>query len=270
MKYNEKPFDIYWFSGTGNSLAIAIEIKNNLTKLGYKANLFPLDRTNPLDVDKHSFIGFVVPVAGQSTYPFIWEFVENLPETNSTPLFFIDTMGSYSGGILGPVKSIVKRKGYTPVAAKEILMPNNFQKRKSYPEREKKIIEKGKASASEFCKRLINGKGHWFDIPGYSRFLSIFYRYRSFVGFWKKVFPFFIDQDKCNGCGICIKLCPEKSLIMNEKKNIPLRNEKCSLCNRCFAFCPSNAIQIGNRKAVHYRALSLKELLRYLKLEYKE
>ena len=113
----------------------------------------------------------------------------------------------------------------------------------------------------------MNGKGHWFDIPVYSWLISIMYRHRTLVDIWKRMFPYVIDKEKCTKCGICIKLCPENSLVMDEKKGIPVNDSNCTLCQRCFAFCPSNAIQIGDKKTVPYRALPLNELLSYLKLE---
>ncbi len=257
--------NIFWFSGTGNSLIIAIEIKNHLSKHGYEVTLLPLDRTDPSEIDKQSIIGFVVPVAGQSTYPFIWEFLERLPETAGTPCFFLDTLGFYSGGILGPVKKIVKKKGFIPLAAKEIIMPNIFQKKKCLPPKVDILTEKGKKEARIFCEKLIKGRGHWFDIPVYSWLVSILYRSRNMVNIWKKMFTFVIDPDKCNRCKICIDICPEKSLFMEEKGSVPVRNSKCTLCHRCFAYCPANAIRIGGKNTPVYKALSLKEMMSYLK-----
>ncbi|MEA2076612.1 MAG: EFR1 family ferrodoxin [Candidatus Marinimicrobia bacterium] len=264
MKYSGIPFHIYWFSGTGNTLIIALEIRDTLLKYGCEVKLYPIDKTDPKTIDQNAIIGFVVPVAGQSTYPFIWEFISDLPKVNNTACFFVDTLGYYSGGILGPVKHILKRKGFIPLAAKEILMPNNFQKMKSRPEKEMKIIEKGKVKVRKFCEKLLTGKGTWWDIPVYSSFLSLMYRHRPLVNIFKKILPFVIDKDKCTQCGICIDLCPEKSLTMDETIGIPVNNSNCTLCLRCFAYCPTHAIYIGSKKAVPYKALALKELTTYL------
>jgi len=266
-RFHESPVDIFWFSGSGNSLCIALEIRDSLVKYGCKASLFPLEKSKPADIDISSIVGFVVPVAGQGTHPFIWEFIEQMPETKDALCFFVDTLGMYSGGIIGPVKRIIKKKGYIPVAAKEILMPNIFQKMKSKPEKEKLMIERGRKAAREFCERMINGNGIWIDIPIYSRLMRLFYRYRSLVAFYKKLFPYSIDPDKCNRCGVCIALCPEHSLSMDKKGDVPVNNGNCSLCQRCFEFCPTQAIRIGNANTVVYRAVSLKELTAWLKAE---
>ena len=222
-----------------------------------------MEKTDPSRIDKSAIIGFVVPVAGQGTYPLVWDFLEGLPDVAGTPCFLVDTLGFYSGGILGPVKKIIARKGYTPLAAKEILMPNIFMKMKSSPEKEKKIVERGKAEAQKFCGQLIAGKGTWRDIPVYSSLMSMFYRSRRLIGVYRKMFPLAIDPGKCRHCGTCVRLCPVKNLTMSDK-GIPEHGNSCILCQRCFEFCPAGAITIGNKKAVTYRALKLSELLSQL------
>jgi NAD-dependent dihydropyrimidine dehydrogenase PreA subunit len=145
-------------------------------------------------------------------------------------------------------------------------MPNIFLKMKSSPEKEKRLVEFGKARAQEFCEQLVAGKGKWTDIPGYSSFMSIFYRSWRLMGVYRKMFPLTIDPDKCRHCGTCVRLCPVRNLKMNGK-NVPEIGDSCILCHRCFEFCPAGAISIASRKAVTYRAVPLKELLSCLEKE---
>jgi NAD-dependent dihydropyrimidine dehydrogenase PreA subunit/flavodoxin len=255
-----KPYHIYWFSGSGNSLLIAIEIRDCLRQHGFAADLFPMENTDPATIDTSAIVGFVVPVAGQGTYPLVWDFLEGLPDAAGTPCFLVDTLGLYSGGILGPAKKIVVRKGYTPVAAIEIKMPNIFLKMKSSPEKEKRLVEAGKALAEEFCGQLVAGKGKWSDIPVYSWLMSMFYRSKHTMGVYRKMFPLTIDPGKCRRCGTCVRLCPVKNLKMSGK-GVPETGASCILCHRCFEFCPAGAISIGSRKAVTYHAVPLNEML---------
>ena len=56
-------------------------------------------------------MGLVIPVADQGTFPLVWDFINHMPETdNHTGVFLVDTMGYYSGGIIGPVGKILKKK----------------------------------------------------------------------------------------------------------------------------------------------------------------
>jgi NAD-dependent dihydropyrimidine dehydrogenase PreA subunit/flavodoxin len=51
-----------------------------------------------------------------------------------------------------------------------------------------------------------------------------------------------IDSEKCIGCGICVKLCPMKNIVMNNGKAVS--SGRCTLCYRCFSHCPAQAITI--------------------------
>jgi len=254
------PYHIYWFSGTGNSLVIAIEMQKHLRASGCDVQLFPMETANPAAIDTAANIGLVVAVAAQGTYPLVWDFINALPVVKGTPCFLVDTLAVYSGGILGPVKNIIRRKGFSPLAAAEIIMPNNFQRRKNNLQEDMKKIENGKQKARDFCDKLVKGQGHWWDMPGYSWLMSLFYRSMRSVSVIRKWFPFNIDPEKCTHCGICTKLCPVGNLTMQSKQQIPKQGSACFLCHRCFAYCPAHAICIGNKQALAYHALPLKEL----------
>ncbi len=51
----------------------------------------------------------------------------------------------------------------------------------------------------------------------------------------------FIDTDKCNACGLCVKICHEYCLQLD---NDILRVDYtiCSTCTQCIAICPQKAI----------------------------
>lgn len=44
------------------------------------------------------------PVAVLSTYPFVWNFITSLASAFGTEIFMVDTLGGFSGGIVGPVR----------------------------------------------------------------------------------------------------------------------------------------------------------------------
>jgi len=56
-----------------------------------------------------------------------------------------------------------------------------------------------------------------------------------------------INEEKCTGCGICVKVCPSGALSM--VSNIArLEEDKCTLCGSCVSSCPFGAITM-ERKA---------------------
>lgn len=59
----------------------------------------------------------------------------------------------------------------------------------------------------------------------------------------------FIDDDLCNGCGLCVKACSDNSLQLVEGKarENPNPHFGCIACGHCMAVCPEEAIQIHGR-----------------------
>jgi nitroreductase/NAD-dependent dihydropyrimidine dehydrogenase PreA subunit len=53
-----------------------------------------------------------------------------------------------------------------------------------------------------------------------------------------------IDPDLCTGCGLCVQICPSKTLSMRDGKAAV--TGKASLnCGHCMAICPTAAITVG-------------------------
>lgn len=53
--------------------------------------------------------------------------------------------------------------------------------------------------------------------------------------------PPYVKEDRCNGCGLCVKFCPTDAItIQNSKAQIDLK--KCLLGCGCWSICPENAI----------------------------
>jgi len=252
---------IYWFSGSGNSLVVAKEIASALAPLGSEVELLPLDRSDPRKVDPERALGIVVPVACQGTYPFVWDFLEALPESRGSACFLADTLGSYSGGIVGPVGRILRRKGYRAAAAIEIRMPSTLGNKESDPEADAALVEKGRDEARRFAAVLAEGKGRWRDIPLYSDLMSLFFRRRKAVALWRRLFPRSVDAGACRKCGLCARLCPEHAISTDAATGLPVVTGSCAICKRCSAFCPTGAIRIGAPGAAAYRAVPPGEML---------
>jgi len=59
-----------------------------------------------------------------------------------------------------------------------------------------------------------------------------------------------IDPELCNGCGICVRICPMDVFRMDEKskKAVIAYPEDCMLCEFCVLDCPKNAITVTPEK----------------------
>lgn len=63
-----------------------------------------------------------------------------------------------------------------------------------------------------------------------------------------------INQDICNGCGLCAKACHEGAIGMKHGKAILLREDYCDGLGDCLPACPTGAITFEEREALAYDA----------------
>lgn len=61
-----------------------------------------------------------------------------------------------------------------------------------------------------------------------------------------------IDQDKCNGCGLCVSACHEGAIGMENGKATLLRDDYCDGLGACLPACPTGAITFETREAAAY------------------
>lgn len=53
-----------------------------------------------------------------------------------------------------------------------------------------------------------------------------------------------LDQQKCNGCRMCINVCPHNVFIVADKKAHIQNKDHCMECGACKINCPEGAINV--------------------------
>ena len=51
-----------------------------------------------------------------------------------------------------------------------------------------------------------------------------------------------IDQETCDGCGLCISVCDCGAIVLIEDTITIVETENCQWCTMCEAVCPTGAL----------------------------
>lgn len=256
---------LFYFSGTGNSLIVAKELKKELKN----CELVPIAKKIKNDnyTSNSEKVGFVFPLYYYGLPKIVMDFLNRIEIDNSNYTFAIVTRAGDADGVpLIQLEKVLREKSKNLSAGYFIQMPDNFILN-SVPiteDQAKILYEKAIVEIKKIAKDIENSIKN-LDLEINEEKLNRIER--GNLRFHKNVnkgdTAFFADEN-CNSCGICEDICPVDNIILFEGK--PQWQHKCEQCLACINYCPTQSIQFGkntkNKKRYHHPEITVKDLIR--------
>jgi len=227
---------IFYFTGTGNSLAIAKSIGGNLISI-------------PQVIDggnlhyKDDAIGIVFPVYALIAPKIVRDFMDKA-KFETDYLFAVGTYGNSGGSSLFALQKQAQKNGFSFDYLDEILMVDNclpiFEIGAEIAKIPKKKTEE---NAARIVKNIHSRKKNQATASLANRALSAVV---SGLLKYEKSAQKYIINGNCNKCGICAKVCPVKNVKVSDSVQF---SDHCAGCQACLHLCPKNAIHLKNEKS---------------------
>ena len=227
---------VFYFTATGNSLAVAKHIGGNLISIPQVIDSENLHY-------KDDAIGIVFPVFWWSTPIMVRQFLDKVSfETDY--LFAIGTCGNVIGGAMTDLHKQVKRKGYSFSYTNHILMLDNYIPVFDMDSQLKKLPKK---YVDESIAQIVTDIGNRTQKKAKAHFGK-----RAMTALFRQIFrpeknaQKYIVTSSCNSCGVCSKVCPAKNITVTSKVSF---DNHCEGCLACLHLCPQNALHLKSEKS---------------------
>jgi ferredoxin len=243
--------EIYWFSGTGNSLALARDLA---VKTGAQLTpLAPLIQSKTI-ISPAEAIGLVFPVYDFKAPTIIENFVTRFEGLGNKYLFALCTYGISPFKCLAGLKNQLAAKSIVLKAGFAVMMPHNAVGNTGFSNADRnKALAEGKKRI-DYIAQVINTRQ---IMPVETELLfSALFLHGLLFKMIKPVIPLLLHtarygweslafqiNDRCSGCATCSKVCPVSNVTMDN--NRPVWGNNCLSCFACIQWCPREAIQLG-------------------------
>lgn len=264
--------EVYYFSGTGNSLYVAREIVKKVN-----GSLIPISKIiNKREIHTETDnIGIVFPSYLALLYgiPLMVEkFIKKIVDIDKKYIFAVCTCGGAEKlnalPTLKNLNKLIKRSGGTLSAEFGIHLPmNNLKYPSKFINQDQEIMFKNsKIEIDKITYYVENRKKFKYGVLNslFNSIMAPFYLIgkKMYINFLRKISKepkntklefselipltdksIYVDE-KCNACQICTKVCPAHNIIMQDNK--PIFQHHCEMCMACVEWCPKKAIHHWN------------------------
>lgn len=225
---------ICFFSGTGNSYHIALQIQSRFPE----ASLFFIPKTDPADLLPFEEIGFVFPVYFFGIPDVVRQFLKKIDFSRPVRIFSVITCGGGPGIAMDQFCSLMKKKGQRVAYSKVLVMPDDYILLYRQDKKKNEMLLKQADNTMKTVLTDLENRADNYFRPSFFRFWS---GLQILIGRQMKHTAQFFRVKGCIGCKRCVETCPTQN-IRYEDGTIHY-GKQCVGCLGCINTCPMEAIQ---------------------------
>ena len=228
---------VFYFTGTGNSLAVAKRIGGTLVSIPQVVDSDNLHY-------KDDAIGVVFPIYWWTLPKMVRRFLDRVKfETDYT--FAIGTYGSLPGAAMLNLQKRARKNGCRFDYANHLLMLDNYLPVFEMGAQVKKLPNKKVEEKTAKIVNDVNNRKHMQATAslGLRVISAITGAARNPTG---KNTKKYIVNSQCNKCSTCAKVCPSGNITVTDRVCFA---DKCEVCFACLHLCPQSAMHHKSQKS---------------------
>lgn len=263
---------LYYFTGTGNSLAAARQLQKNLTD----ADLMPIAallRTGDrITVPAGVKAGIVMPMYCGFVPNILHRFFALADFSQAAYVFTLMTEGgTLNANPVTNLAELCRNAGHDLNGSWWIQMPDNYIPLQGAVPQDKQdaMFAAATAKLAEIATAVEAGTTVLEPEKIAGRLMRAL-AYKPFMTRMETFDTKFTVNAKCTRCQTCVRICPVDNITLAEDGTFTYAHH-CEGCLACLQFCPQQAISCGTktvtRKRYHHPAVTVADMLNQKRLD---
>ena len=255
--------EVYYYTGTGNSLWIARTISASIPG-SEVISMVSADERH--DRPTSDVVGMVFPVHAWGLPARVIRFAKQAPVKDNAYFFAVAVHAGQVSDTLLQLNRILRSRGSRLSSGFEIRMPSNYIPwgGPCPPETQQLLFDQAKVKARRIASVVGNRKVNPIERGPLWERMVFPLMYRLSLRQMPRLDGNFWTDERCNSCGICRRVCPAHNIDIVDGR--PVWHHRCEQCLACLQWCPKESVQYGKKtpkyKRYQHPEVKVKDILK--------